>query len=72
MFCEIANRTLCKVGEVERYWTGGRVKKCSKVHCGINTSLFYAVEVRYRITMPTCLMRCMAKIFFFILLLDSL
>lgn len=25
MFCEIASGTVRKVGEVERYWTGGRI-----------------------------------------------
>lgn len=52
-----------QVGEVERYWTGGRIKAFHGTLC-INVSLFYVVQVRYRITMPTCLIRWKAKIFF--------
>lgn len=53
-----------QVGEVERYWTGGRIKVFQGTLC-INVSLFYVVQVRYRITMPICLIRWKAKIFFY-------
>lgn len=66
MFFVIFNGTLCKMGKVDRYWAGGRIKVV-KIHCAFNMSLFYAVKVRHRITMLTCIMRCKAKFLFLVI-----
>lgn len=58
-----------QVGEVERYWTGGRIKVFHGTLC-INLSLFYVVQVRYRYAYMSNKME--GQNLFFILLIDSL